>query len=276
MLASFLLSLREGLEAALILGIILGILRRTHQTHLSASIWRGAGAAILFSLMTGIILNLAGAEFEGHGEVIFEGATMLVAAGLLTWMVFWMQKQARSRKTSIEQEVLKATQRGGQRALFLVAFLAIVREGVELSVFLLAAGMASTSVDIALGSLLGLVTAATLGWMAFHTTRRMHVGGVFRATNLLLALFAAGLVAHGVHEFIEIGWIPTIVPQVWNLNQFLPIQSTIGSLLASVFGYNSTPSLSEMVAYLGYFVLLLAGWRFFETRPIHVRGKSEA
>ena len=143
MLASILLSLREGLEAALIIGIVLGVLRRTQQTELTPMVWRGAATAGLLSLLTAIFLNLIGAEFEGNGEVIFEGTTMLLAAVLLTWMVFWMQKQARNKKTSIENEVVQAVQKGGKRAIFLVAFVSILREGVELAVFLMAARLES-------------------------------------------------------------------------------------------------------------------------------------
>lgn len=213
MLASLLLSLREGLEAALIIGIVLGVLRRTQQTELSPMVWRGTVTAGILSLLTALFLNLIGAEFEGNGEIIFEGTTMLLAAGLLTWMVFWMQKQARSKKTSIENEVIHAVQKGGKRAIFLVAFLSILREGVELAVFLMAARLESNPVDTILGTLIGLAGAGILGVLAFRTTtRKLSLKNVFRVTNVFLALFAAGMVAHGVHEFIEIGLIPPWSP----------------------------------------------------------------
>jgi high-affinity iron transporter len=262
MLASLLLSLREGLEAALIIGIVLGVLRRTQQTESSPIVWRGVAAAGGLSLLSAIFLNLIGAEFEGNGEVIFEGITMLLAAGLLTWMVFWMQKQARNKKSSIESEVLLAAQRGSKRAIFLVAFLSILREGVELAVFLLAARLESNPIDTMVGTMIGLAGAGLLGLLAFRTTRRLPITSVFRVTNVLLALFAAGLVAHGIHEFIEIGLIPPLVASVWNLNGVLPEQSNPGLFLKALFGYNGNPALSEVIAYLGYFALLVVGWRY--------------
>ena len=269
MLASLLLSLREGLEAALIIGIVLGVLRRTQQTELSPMVWRGTVTAGILSLLTALFLNLIGAEFEGNGEIIFEGTTMLLAAGLLTWMVFWMQKQARSKKTSIENEVIHAVQKGGKRAIFLVAFLSILREGVELAVFLMAARLESNPVDTILGTLIGLAGAGILGVLAFRTTtRKLSLKNVFRVTNVFLALFAAGMVAHGVHEFIEIGLIPPLVAPVWNLNGLLPEQSSPGLFLKALFGYNGSPALSEVIAYLGYFLLLIAGWRYSLSKAV--------
>ncbi len=263
MIASFLLSVREGLEAALILGIVIGVLRRTQRPDLIPTLWRGAVSGILASLAGAVLLNLLGAEFEGNTEVIFEGITMLFAAGLLTWMMVWMQKQARSQSKSIEAQVLNATRQGGQQAMFWLAFFSILREGVELSVFLLAARLQTNLFDTLAGTLLGLGSAALLGWMAFHTTRRLSLGNVFQVTNLLLALFAAGLVAHGVHEFIELGWIPPLVPVVWDLSAFLSEESVIGSFLKAVFGYSSSPALAEVMAYLAYFGLLAFFIRFW-------------
>jgi high-affinity iron transporter len=266
MLASLLLSLREGLEAALIIGIVLAVLRRTHQSGFIPIAWRGAAAAGLLSMLAAIILTLIGAEFEGNGEVIFEGTTMLLAAGLLTWMVFWMQKQARSKKATIENEVLHAAQQGGKHAIFLIAFLSILREGVELAVFLLAARLESNPLETVLGTVIGLAGAALLGMLAFRTTRRLTLKNVFRVTNVFLALFAAGLVAHGVREFIEIGLIPPLVSPVWNLNGMLPEQSNPGLILQALFGYHGSPALSEVIAYLGYFVLLIVGWRYSQSK----------
>ncbi len=262
MLASLLLSLREGLEAALIIGIVLGVLRRTNQSEYIPQVWRGAVSAGLLSLLLAVFLSLIGAEFEGNGEVIFEGTTMLLAAGLLTWMVFWMQKQARSRKFNIENEILRAAQQRGKSAIFLVAFLSILREGLELAVFLLAARLETNPLDTILGAATGLAGAGLLGLLAFRTTHRLSLKNVFRVSNVFLALFAAGLVANGVHEFIEIGLIPTLIAPVWNITGLLPAQSAPGIFMKVVFGYNGSPALSEVIAYLGYFVLLILGWRY--------------
>lgn len=268
MLASFLLSLREGLEAAIILGIVFGVLRRTHQAQLGSAVWRGTGAAMVTSLLIAVGLEWVGAEFEGQGEMIFEGFTFLLAAGLLTWMIFWMQKQARQMKTSIESDVLQSVRQTGRRGLFWLAFLSIVREGVELAVYLLAARLTSNSIEILSGSLVGLATAAGLGWLAFASTRRFNFGRVFRVINFFLILFAAGLVTHSVHEFIEVGWLSPIIAPVWNLQAILPDTSLIGQALATLFGYNSSPALVEVLAFMAYLLALSALWMVFYRRKM--------
>src|SRR5512137_41952 len=131
MLSSYILSLREGLEAALILGIVLGALRQAHRQDLSASVWLGAGSAAVISLITAILLTRLGLELKDPGEDIFEAVTMLLAAGILTWMIFWMSQRARHMKSELESGVQRASQ-AGRWSLFGLAFLAVLREGVEL------------------------------------------------------------------------------------------------------------------------------------------------
>lgn len=256
MATSFLLSLREGLEAALIIGIVLGVLRKMDRRNLYSSVWLGALCAVLVSILAAIGLNWVGAEFEGQGEQLFEGITMLLAAGVLTWMVFWMRKQSKTLKQDIEVGVREAAQGSGQRALFFLAFLAVVREGIELALFLLAARLASNPMQEFVGAVLGISSAALLGWIIFASSRRLSLTKFFQSTNVLLALFGAGLVGLGIHEFNELGWIPAIVEHVWNLNALIPDESTVGQLLKALVGYNSSPSLSQVIAYAGYFAVL--------------------
>lgn len=256
MATSFLLSLREGLEAALIIGIVLGVLRKMERQNLNSTVWLGALCAILVSISAAVGMNWIGAEFEGQGEQLFEGITMLFAAGVLTWMVFWMRKQSKTLKQEIEVGVRGAAEGSGKRALFLLAFLAVVREGIELALFLLAARLTSNPLQEFLGASLGIGSAALLGWVIFAGSRRLSLTKFFQSTNVLLALFGAGLVGLGIHEFNELGWIPAIVDHVWNLNVLLPDESTLGQLLKALVGYNSSPSLSQVIAYLGYFGVL--------------------
>lgn len=256
MLPSFVLALREGLEAALIMGIVLSVLRTMERQNLNSTVWIGAFSAGVVSILAAIGLNWIGAEFKGQGEQLFEGITMLLAAGVLTWMVFWMRKQFKTIKQEIELGVRQATQGQGQRALFFLAFLPVVREGIELALFLLAARLTSSPFQEFLGAGLGLTSAALIGWVVFATSRRLSLSRFFQSTNVILALFAAGLVGLGIHEFNELGWIPAIIEHVWNLNAFLPEESTLGQLLKALIGYNSSPSLSQVIAYLGYFGVL--------------------
>lgn len=258
MLPSFTLSLREGLEAALIIGIVLGSLRQMQRTELKPVIWFGVLSAVLVSLVGALVLNLVGAEFEGRAEELFEGFAMLFAAGLLTWMIFWMRRQGASLKQELEADVRRVVVKSGATALFILVFLSVAREGLELALFLFAAGVDSEAMPIITGAALGLLVSAVLGWILFASTRRLSLRNFFRVTNVLLIIFAAGLVAHGVHELNEAGLIPPIIEHVWDTNGFINENSTAGELLKALVGYNGNPSLTEVISYIGYFVIL--GW----------------
>jgi len=269
MLASFLLSLREGIEAALIIGIVLGALRKLNRSEMAPAVWYGTLSAVLVSLVTGVSLTAFGLSLEGAAEQIFEGIAMLLAASVLTWMIFWMNRQARFIKGELEADVNRAASTGGARALFSLAFLAVVREGIELALFLTAATFASNPQSTILGALLGLGAAVLLGWGLFASTVRLDLRRFFQVTGFLLILFAAGLVAHGVHEFNEVGWIPAVVEHVWDLNPILDENSMLGSMLKALFGYNGNPSLTEVLAYLAYYVAIFFGLRW-TNRPVNV------
>ncbi len=260
MFPAFLLSLREGLEAALIVGIVLGILIKLNRNDLKSAIWLGVGSAVTVSLIVGGFLTALGSSFEGKVEQVFEGVTMLLAAGILTWMIFWMNRQGRQFQNKIEGDVRKAVIiKSSRRAIFWLAFFAVVREGIELALFLTATTFAVQGGSVMIGALIGLGAAVLLGWLLFSASIRLDVKQFFQVTGVLLILFAAGLVAHGVHEFNEAGWIPSIIENLYNINPVLDENSVAGVLLKTVFGYNGNPSLTEVIAYLGYFVLVLLG-----------------
>ena len=262
MFAATLLAFREGLEAALIIGIVLGVLGRMERKDQNWIVWLGAGLAGLGSLIIGAGLHALGVAFEGRAEEIFEGIAMLLAAAVLTWMIFWMARQGRGIQSELEQDVRRAAIRGGAWALFALAFVAVFREGIELALFLTAAAFTASTGATLIGGLLGLVLAVIAGWLLFATTRRLDIRAFFRVTSVLLILFAAGLVAHGVHELNEAGWIPSIVEHVWDVNPLLDEGSELGQLLKALVGYNGNPSLTEVIAYAGYWLaILLALWR---------------
>ncbi len=269
MLPSYLLSLREGLEAALIIGIVLGALRKIRRTDLAPALWLGTLAAVGVSILSAILLTLLGLSLEGPAEKIYEGITMFLAAGILTWMIFWMSTQAKNLKGEIEDGVNKAAASTGRRAIFWLAFVAVVREGVELALFITAAFFAGSNENITTntiltltGVVLGLGTSILLGWSLLAATARLNLKLFFQVTGYLLILFAAGLVAHGIHEFNEAGWIPNVIENVWNVNAIVDEKSVLGELLKTLFGYNGNPSLTEIIGYLTY----LAGVMFVFTR----------
>lgn len=252
MLASFLLSLREGLEAALIIGIVLGVLVKTRRTDLFAPVWQGVGAAAVVSMAAALILNLLGMEFEGRGEATFEGAALLMAAGVLTWMIVWMKEHGGSLKQEIELQTSQALRGKSGKALFALAFLAVVREGIELALFLLAVRLTTSPLQTLIGAVLGLGGAAVLGWVLFTSARRLSLRTFFSVTNILLIIFAAGMIGLGIHEFNEAGLIPAVIDPLWNVNFILDEHSELGLILKALVGYNSDPSLTSVLGYLVY------------------------
>ena len=261
MVAAALITLREGLEAALIVGIVLAVLRRLGEIGRRRAVWAGTAAAVLVSIAGGLGLNALGVAFEGHGEEVFEGTAMLLAAAVLTWMIIWMQRQGRQIELGLEEDVRRATTAGSAWALFSLAFIAVVREGIETVLFLTAASFSATPVQTLLGGALGLAAAIIVGVLVFGVGRQVPLRPFFRVTGILLILFAAGLVAHGVHELQEAGILPTIIEHVWDINHVVDEGGGVGTFLKAIFGYNENPSLIEVLSYVGYFsALLLTTW----------------
>ncbi len=258
MLPSYILSLREGLEAALIIGIVLASIRQMRRRDLASAIWAGTGSATLLSLLTAILLTRLGLELKDPGEAIFEGITMLLAAGILTWMIFWMSQRSRTMKAELESSVLQASQ-AGKWSMFGLAFIAVLREGVELALFLTAATFSSSTPQTILGGLLGLGTAILLGWSFFATTVRLDLRRFFQVTGFLLLLFAAGLVGRSVEELVLVGWVPALIEHVWDLGGILSGESVLGQTLGALFGYSASPSLMQVLVYATYFGSVLVG-----------------
>ena len=256
MIASLFLSLREGLEAALIIGALLGALKKFERTEFGKWIWLGTGSALVLSLIAGFSLKLLGATFEGRAEEIFEGITMLLAAGVLTWVIIWMGKQARFLNQKLETGVQQAINQKNGTALFILAFVAVIREGVELAFFLTAAALNADQSQVLLGAGLGIAAAIFVSLLIFQSLLRLDISRFFQVTSVILVLFAAGLVANGIHEFNEAGIIPTVVYPVWDINHILDERSPLGELSKSLFGYNGNPSLTEVMGYIFYFVML--------------------
>ncbi len=263
MAAAALIALREGLEAALIVGIVLGYLRRIDYIEGRRPVWIGVFVAVLASLGLAFFIQLVGMELEGQAEEIFEGATMFLAVGVLTWMIFWMRNQARLIKPSLERNVQDAVATGAKWGLIFLAFVAVFREGVEMALFLSAAAFASDGQGTLIGAALGLAVALLIGFLIYASSAKLNIRVFFNITSVLLLLFAAGLLAHGIHEFQEAGLIPTINEQVWDTNNILDENSSLGQMLKAVFGYNGNPSLEEVVAYIGYWIVVLLGLRLW-------------
>lgn len=257
MITSILLSLREGLEAALIIGIVLGALHRTGRSDLNRPLWAGVFSAILVSLVSALILRAVDQELGGSAEQIFEGTTLLFAAAVLTWMIFWMQRESRNIKSRLESSVTRAATGRGGSALYFLAFLAVLREGIELALYMTAASLTLSGIQTLLGTAIGLSAACLLGYSIYTAAIRLNLQKFFRVTGLILILFAAGLIGQSVAEFNEAGIIPAIVSPIWNLNPVLSDNSLLGAVFSTLFGYHSSPSLTEALGYAGYILISL-------------------
>jgi high-affinity iron transporter len=200
--------LREGFEASLIVGIILAFLNRTGRREAFAPVWIGAGFALLLSTITAALLFLIGAELEGTSEKVFEGTAMLIAAGLLTWMIFWMRSQARFIKKELEEQIEHALAVGSSFGLALVAFVGVLREGVETALFLFGTVEGSNRLVASIGATIGLTGAVLLGYLFYRGASRLDLRKFFTVTSVLLLAFAGWLLAQGLHEYAEAGVLP--------------------------------------------------------------------
>ncbi|MFA4966311.1 MAG: FTR1 family protein [Thermoleophilia bacterium] len=203
MLASLFVTLREGFEAALIIAVVLAYLRQVGALGRSRSVWAGAAAAAAVSAAAGALLFLTGSELKGAAEALFEGVAMLAAVVVLSWMVVWMQRQARSEGARLRGRVDSALS-GGGAALFGLAFLAVVREGLETALFLFAAGGNAEPAPAVLGAVIGLALAALLGVAVYRGSRWLPLRTFFGVTNLVLVGFGVYLVWAGVGELAEL------------------------------------------------------------------------
>ncbi|GAB4331125.1 MAG: FTR1 family protein [Promethearchaeota archaeon] len=259
MLAEFVITFRETLEAALVVGIVLGVLRRTGDYDARPAVYWAVVAGVGASALAAYAFDAFAGGFEGAAEQVFEGVLSLAGAALLTTMVVWLMGRgnlAAELEEKVERQLVKPSRAG----LFGLVFASVLREGVETVVFLGAASAVAGGTSV-LGGLLGVVVAATLGVAIFATTRRVNLKALFRATGVVLIIFAAGLVAYAVHELQEAGVVPTVLHPLWNLNPALDENGTIGSLLKGLFGYDGDPSLLEVSAWGTYLVAAGLAWR---------------
>ena len=181
---------------------------------------------------------------------------MLLAAVILTWMIFWMQDHGGQIKGKLEERVSSASASGGRWALFSLAFVAVLREGIELALFLVAAVFATSAAQTIMGAVAGLAAAVVVGSLFFAGTRRLDLRRFFAVTGVLLLIFAAGLLARSVGEFQEAGLLPTLVDHVWNTQAIVSSESTLGEILGALFGYTDSPSLLQVLVYAGYLAVV--------------------
>jgi high-affinity iron transporter len=271
-LSGLLTGLREGVEAALIVSIILAYLAKTgNQRHFS-TIWLGAGAAIAVSVVIGLILFVTIGGFEAPAEQIFEGFAMILAAGVVTWMLFWMRRTAANIKGELHASVDRALVEGGVIGLAVLAFTAVIREGIETALFLMgqATAAGNEALSTLLGALVGLAIAVVIGFAIYRGARVLNLRTFFQWTGIALIFIAAGLLSHGIHEFVEAGWITIGTGTAFDISAVLPHEpdegslGVVGSILRALFGYTSSPEWITLIAWVTYVVVVL----FLYLRPV--------
>lgn len=253
MLVPFLIMLREGMEAALIVGIIAGYLRRSGRGHWMPAVWIGVFLAAALALLVGAGLELASAEFPQKQQELFEGVVGLVAVAILTSMVFWMRKMARSLKGELQTALEQAFHSRHQGyALIGMVFLAVAREGLETVFFLLAVFQQSDGPGAPLGALLGLLLAVALGYGVYSGGVHLNLARFFRWTGLFILLVAAGILANAVRSLHEAGVWNVLQAPLWDWSATLPEDGPTGSLLSGLLGYQQSPTFSTLGAWLAY------------------------
>lgn len=255
MLAPMLIMIREGFEAALIVGIIGAYLMQTGRRSLLPAMWAGVGGGILFCAAVGIVLNVTSRELDHRAQEMMEAVIGGVAVVMLTYMIFWMRGQARHIKGELHAKIDAATRSTWAFALPAMAFFAVLREGIESVLFLLASfQQQNVGIEAPVGAIIGTLIAVALGAAIFIGGKRIDLRRFFAVTGGFIMVVAAGFLAGSLHHLHEAGVWNALQPQVWDTSGVIDETGTLGSLLRGLMGYNPTPTVGEMILYFGYLV----------------------
>jgi high-affinity iron transporter len=258
---AFLIMVREGFEAALVVAIVFAYLRRIERLDLGKAVWQGVLVASLVSIGVGIVVHLTIGNLEGDARLRAFAAISFLALCVLTWMVFWMRRQSRAIKGDLEGRVDAAIGSANvRRAIAAVALLAVLREGIEAALFLIAAATEENGWDVLIGGLLGLSIASALAVVVYRGGRSLPMKAFFRATGVVLIVFAAGLASRTVLFLqmdgdlgsINLNGVYDVTGQAW-----LTQSTEVGKFLAAMFGWDPRPSIEQVVVYLGYLIPVL-------------------
>ncbi len=259
MLATGVIFLREGVEASMIVAILLAYLNRTGQRRYFRDVFIGVGAALLLAGAAGVVAYLTIRTYAGSRvQTIFETITFLAAAVLLTYMTFWMRSHARGLKADLQSRADAAMGRGTRTGLSLLAFQAVGREGVETVVFTLAIAFSTTARGGMLaGGAIGLAIALAIAVAMYRLGHRINIGRFFTIVGTLLMVFAAGLLVDAVQNMQELGWLPVATRQLWHTGAILNENSALGDIAHSFFGYAQSPTVLQAVVYVAYLAAVL-------------------
>ena len=261
MIPSFVIFLREGFEASLIISILLSYLNRTGQRRHFRDVFVGVGAALLLISAVGVVIYLTVSSFVGsRGQLIFETATFVLAATSLTYMTFWMRNHSRGLSRNLETKSSEALSNGSRFAIVSLSFLSIAREGLETMIFMLAIIFASRSQSpaaghspwILVGAILGLVVALAIAYAMFKLGTRINLKRFFLILAIALLIFAAGLLADAVENLQKLGWITAGNQALWHSGSALAENSSFGDVLHMLFGYAQSPTVLQAIVWVGF------------------------
>ncbi|UCC20916.1 MAG: FTR1 family protein [Promethearchaeota archaeon] len=257
------LAFREGLEATLVVVILLLYLKKTKQRRYNKYVFIGAILAIISSILFAIVFSIVYGGFSGILEELFEGYTFIISGIFIITLIFWVSKEGPKMRAHLEEKVEESIKTNKIFSISILTYIIIIREGIELVLLLSGtSSIASISQIVSIiGSVIGLGIAVIIGILTFYGIRTINLSKFFKITNIILIFFAAGLITYGIHELIEAGVVNPLINEVWNIKHILPESfpdgnpatpewlEIIGSLLKALFGYNANPSLLEIIVY---------------------------
>ncbi|MEU7379859.1 MULTISPECIES: iron uptake transporter permease EfeU [unclassified Streptomyces] len=255
MFSNYLIGLREGLEASLVVCILIAYLVKTGRRDALKPIWTGIGIAVAIAMGFGCVLEFGSQELTFQAQEALGGSLSILAVALVTWMVFWMRRTARHLKSELHGKLDQALAMG-TGALVATAFLAVGREGLETALFVWASVHAASdgTPRPLIGVALGLATAVLLGWLFYRGALRINLAKFFTWTGAMLVVVAAGVLAYGLHDLQEAGWVPGLGNLAFDISGAVPPDSWYGTLLKGVFNFQPDPTVLQVTVWLLYLV----------------------
>ncbi|MGO8885582.1 MAG: FTR1 family protein [Streptosporangiaceae bacterium] len=267
MLATLVIFLREGVEASMIVAILLAYLNRIGRRDHFRDVFVGVGAALVLAGAGGVIAYETIRTYDGsRAQTIFETATFLVAATVLTYMTFWMRGHARSLSKELRARTDAALNGRARWGLGLLAFQAVGREGLETVVFTLAIIFSTSTAGALTGALIGLAGALCIAFVIYRLGHRLNLARFFTVIGVLLMIFAAGLIADAVENLQQLGWLPLLRTPMWHSGRLLSEASSFGDVLHSFFGYSDAPTPLQLILYVGYLAIVIVAFLGLRTR----------
>ena len=261
MLATLVIFLREGIEASMIVAILLAYLDRLGRREHFKDVFLGVGAALLIATGGGVAAYLTIRSYDGSRvQTIFETATYLLAAAVLTYMTFWMRNHARSMSKELRSKTDAALDGRARWGLALLAFQAVGREGLETVVFTLAIIFSTSTANALTGAVIGLAGALVLAFFIYRLGHKLNLARFFTVIGCLLMIFAAGLLADTVENLQELGWVRVLDAPMWHTGRILSEDSSFGDVLHSFFGYSDSPTPLQLLVYVGYLAIVVAAF----------------